>query len=33
MRFELTHVLLTHHHYDHVSELDLVLERHPARRC
>jgi glyoxylase-like metal-dependent hydrolase (beta-lactamase superfamily II) len=25
----LTHVLLTHHHYDHVSELDQVLERHP----
>jgi len=29
MRFELTHVLLTHHHHDHVSELDRVLERHP----
>jgi hydroxyacylglutathione hydrolase len=29
MRFELTHVLLTHHHHDHVSELELVLERHP----
>jgi glyoxylase-like metal-dependent hydrolase (beta-lactamase superfamily II) len=29
MRFTLTHVLLTHHHHDHVSELDLVLERHP----
>jgi hydroxyacylglutathione hydrolase len=29
MRFELTHVLLTHHHHDHVAELDLVLERHP----
>jgi hydroxyacylglutathione hydrolase len=25
----LSHVLLTHHHYDHVSELDQVLERHP----
>jgi glyoxylase-like metal-dependent hydrolase (beta-lactamase superfamily II) len=29
MRFELTHVLLTHHHHDHIAELDLVLERHP----
>jgi glyoxylase-like metal-dependent hydrolase (beta-lactamase superfamily II) len=29
MRFGLTHVLLTHHHHDHVSELDRVLERHP----
>src|SRR3712207_1748917 len=26
---ELTHVLLTHHHYDHVSELGKVRERHP----
>ncbi|MDX6648901.1 MAG: hydroxyacylglutathione hydrolase [Solirubrobacteraceae bacterium] len=25
----LSHVLLTHHHYDHVCELDQVLERHP----
>ncbi|MDQ6745331.1 MAG: MBL fold metallo-hydrolase [Actinomycetota bacterium] len=30
MRFELTHVLLTHHHHDHVAELDEVLERHPG---
>jgi hydroxyacylglutathione hydrolase len=30
MRFELTHVLLTHHHFDHVAELDRVLERHPG---
>jgi hydroxyacylglutathione hydrolase len=30
MRFELTHVLLTHHHHDHVAELERVLERHPA---
>ena len=30
MRYELTHVLLTHHHYDHVSEIDKVLERHPG---
>ena len=29
MRFELTHVLLTHHHHDHVAELGSVLERHP----
>jgi len=25
----LSHVLLTHHHYDHVAELDQVLARHP----
>ena len=25
----LTHVLLTHHHFDHVCELGQVLERHP----
>lgn len=30
MRFSLTHVLLTHHHHDHVAELDLLLERHPG---
>ena len=24
-----THVLLTHHHYDHVCELDKILERWP----
>jgi len=30
MRFGLTHVLLTHHHHDHVAELDQVLERHPG---
>jgi hydroxyacylglutathione hydrolase len=29
MRFSLTHVLLTHHHYDHVADLERVLERHP----
>jgi glyoxylase-like metal-dependent hydrolase (beta-lactamase superfamily II) len=29
MRFELTHVLLTHHHHDHVSELAEVRARHP----
>jgi glyoxylase-like metal-dependent hydrolase (beta-lactamase superfamily II) len=32
MRFELTHVLLTHHHHDHIAELDRVLERHPQAR-
>ena len=25
----LTHVLLTHHHHDHVSEVGKVLKRHP----
>src|SRR5581483_12270320 len=30
MRFQLTHVLLTHHHHDHVAELDRVLEQHPG---
>jgi hydroxyacylglutathione hydrolase len=30
MRFNLTHVLLTHHHHDHVAELGKVLERHPG---
>jgi glyoxylase-like metal-dependent hydrolase (beta-lactamase superfamily II) len=30
MRFELTHVLLTHHHHDHVMELDKVLEARPG---
>jgi hydroxyacylglutathione hydrolase len=29
MRFQLTHVLLTHHHHDHVAELELVRERWP----
>ena len=29
MRYRLTHVLLTHHHHDHVAELEQVLERHP----
>jgi len=28
--FSLTHVLLTHHHHDHLAELDAVLERHPG---
>ena len=26
----LTHILLTHHHHDHVSEVGRVLERHPG---
>jgi len=30
MRFQLTHVILTHHHHDHVAELDKVLEHHPG---
>jgi glyoxylase-like metal-dependent hydrolase (beta-lactamase superfamily II) len=29
-RLTLTHVLLTHHHYDHVLALDEVLERFPG---
>jgi hydroxyacylglutathione hydrolase len=29
MRLELTHVLLTHHHHDHIAELDQVLSAHP----
>jgi hydroxyacylglutathione hydrolase len=28
--FKLTHVLLTHHHHDHVAELEQVLDRHPG---
>jgi glyoxylase-like metal-dependent hydrolase (beta-lactamase superfamily II) len=28
-QFTLTHVLLTHHHHDHVAELDAVLEQNP----
>ena len=30
MRFQLTHVILTHHHHDHVAELERVLEHHPG---
>jgi hydroxyacylglutathione hydrolase len=30
MRYQLTHILLTHHHHDHISELDTVISRHPA---
>jgi len=29
-QFALTHVLLTHHHHDHLAELDAVLERYPG---
>jgi hydroxyacylglutathione hydrolase len=29
MRYELTHVLLTHHHHDHIAELDQVIAKHP----
>jgi hydroxyacylglutathione hydrolase len=28
-QLQLTHVLLTHHHHDHVAELDAVRERYP----
>ena len=29
-QFALTHVLLTHRHHDHVSQVDQVLERYPG---
>jgi hydroxyacylglutathione hydrolase len=29
-QFTLTHVLLTHHHHDHVAELEQVLAAHPG---
>jgi hydroxyacylglutathione hydrolase len=29
-QFELTHILLTHHHHDHVAELDRLIERYPG---
>jgi hydroxyacylglutathione hydrolase len=29
MRYELTHILLTHHHHDHIAELDQVIAKHP----
>jgi|SRR5579884_2108897 len=29
MRYRLTHIFLTHHHHDHIAELDRVRERHP----
>jgi hydroxyacylglutathione hydrolase len=28
-RYRLSHVLLTHHHHDHVEELPLVLQQYP----
>src|ERR1700757_2553237 len=30
MRYQLTHVLLTHHHHDHVLALDEILAAHPG---
>jgi glyoxylase-like metal-dependent hydrolase (beta-lactamase superfamily II) len=29
-QFQLTHVLLTHHHHDHVAELDADLDHYPG---
>ncbi|MGI8715766.1 MAG: MBL fold metallo-hydrolase [Solirubrobacteraceae bacterium] len=29
-QFDLTHVLLTHHHHDHVADLEAVLAAHPG---
>lgn len=29
-QFDLTHVLLTHHHHDHVADLEAVLRAHPG---
>jgi len=29
-RLDLTHVLLTHHHHDHVADLEAVLQAHPG---
>jgi hydroxyacylglutathione hydrolase len=29
-QFDLTHVLLTHHHHDHVADLEAVLRARPA---
>jgi glyoxylase-like metal-dependent hydrolase (beta-lactamase superfamily II) len=29
MRFEITHVLLTHHHHDHIAALEQVRQAHP----
>jgi glyoxylase-like metal-dependent hydrolase (beta-lactamase superfamily II) len=31
-QYRLTHVLLTHHHYDHVAELAAVIEAHPQAK-
>jgi hydroxyacylglutathione hydrolase len=29
-QFSLTHILLTHHHHDHVADLEAVLQAHPG---
>ena len=29
-QFDLTHVLLTHHHHDHVADLEAVLRAYPG---
>ena len=33
MRFELTHILLTHHHHDHIAELARLVNLHRRPRC
>jgi glyoxylase-like metal-dependent hydrolase (beta-lactamase superfamily II) len=30
MRFSLSHILLTHHHHDHIAELEQVLSEYPG---
>ena len=32
-QLQLTHVLLTHHHHDHVAELEAVLDQYPGTPC
>jgi hydroxyacylglutathione hydrolase len=29
-QFDLTHVLLTHHHHDHIADVEAVLRAHPG---
>jgi hydroxyacylglutathione hydrolase len=29
-QFDLTHILLTHHHHDHIADLEAVLAAHPG---
>jgi hydroxyacylglutathione hydrolase len=29
-QFDLTHILLTHHHHDHIADLEAVLQAHPG---
>ncbi|HEX3830320.1 MAG TPA: MBL fold metallo-hydrolase [Solirubrobacteraceae bacterium] len=29
-QFDLTHILLTHHHHDHIADLDAALRAHPG---